>query len=195
MTVPPDRHHDVTREVDLVEEVGRVHGLDEHLPSTLPAVGQRGGLSREQRLRRRVEDTMRDLGFDEVVGWSFTDPGEPGRLRIPPDDGRAAGIELANPLSEDQSAMRTTVLGSLLDAARTNLSRGADGVALFESGRVYLSGPPLREEGAPVEALAGDFAGERRRRSTSPTGSRRSRSGRWRPPPGGEAESRRTSSR
>ena len=161
VTVPPDRHHDVTREVDLVEEVARVHGLDEHLPSTLPAVGQRGGLSREQRLRRRVEDTMRDLGFDEVVGWSFTDPGEPGRLRIPPDDGRATAIELANPLSEDQSAMRTTVLGSLLDAARTNLSRGADAVALFESGRVYLSGPPLREEGAPVDALAGDFAGER----------------------------------
>jgi len=161
VTVPPDRHHDVTREVDLVEEVGRVHGLDEHLPSTLPAVGQRGALSREQRLRRRVEDTMRDFGFDEVVGWSFTDPGEPGRLRIPPDDGRATGIELANPLSEDQSVMRTTVLGSLLDAARANLSRGADGVALFESGRVYLSGPPLREGEARADALAGDFAGER----------------------------------
>ena len=76
--MPPDRHFDVTREVDLIEEVGRIHGLDENLPSTLPAVGQRGGLSREQRLRRRAEDTMRDLGFDEVVGWSFTDPGEPG---------------------------------------------------------------------------------------------------------------------
>ena len=89
-TVPPDRHFDVTREVDLIEEVGRVHGLDEHLPSTLPAVaGQVGGLSREQRLRRRAEDAMRDLGFDEVVGWSFTDPGEPARLRIAADDPRA----------------------------------------------------------------------------------------------------------
>ena len=82
--MPPDRHYDVTREVDLIEEVGRVHGLDEHLPATLPgAAGQVGGLTREQRLRRRAEDTMRDLGFDEIVGWSFTDPGEPGRLRIP----------------------------------------------------------------------------------------------------------------
>jgi phenylalanyl-tRNA synthetase beta chain len=149
--VPPDRYFDVTREVDLIEEVGRIHGLDENLPSTLPAVGQRGGLSREQRLRRRAEDTMRDLGFDEVVGWSFTDPGEPGRLRIPPDDGRANGIVLSNPLSEDQSVMRTTVLGSLLDAARANLARDADRVALFECGRVYL----------PVDPPADEFPGDR----------------------------------
>jgi len=141
VTVPPDRHHDVTREVDLIEEVARVHGLDEHLPSTLPAVsGQAGGLTREQRLRRRTEDSMRDLGFDEVVGWSFTDPGEATRLRIPADDARAAPLVISNPLSEDQSVMRTTLLGSLLDVAQRNLAHGADRVALFESGRVYLDG-------------------------------------------------------
>jgi phenylalanyl-tRNA synthetase beta chain len=157
VTVPPDRHGDVTREVDLIEEVGRVHGLDEHLPSTLPAVaGRVGGLSREQRLRRRAEDTMRDLGFDEVVGWSFTDPGMPGRLRIPADDERAGGVVLANPLSEDQSVMRTTVLGSLLDVAQRNLARGADVVALFESGRVYLPAAP-----GDGSSLAGHFPGKR----------------------------------
>ncbi|HEX5376222.1 MAG TPA: phenylalanine--tRNA ligase subunit beta, partial [Solirubrobacterales bacterium] len=151
VTVPPDRHYDVTREVDLIEEVGRVHGLDEHLPSTLPSVaGRVGGLTREQRLRRRAEDAMCDLGFDEAVGWSFTDPGEAGRLRIPADDPRADPIALSNPLSEDQSMMRTTVLGSLLDIARRNLAHGADRVALFESARVYLKG-----------ALSGDFPGER----------------------------------
>jgi phenylalanyl-tRNA synthetase beta chain len=157
VTVPPDRDGDVTREVDLIEEVGRIHGFDRHLPSTLPAVaGRVGGLSREQRLRRRAEDSMRDLGFDEVVGWSFTDPGEPGRLRIPADDERAGGVVLANPLSEDQSVMRTTVLGSLLDVAQHNLARGADAVALFESGRVYLPGAPTGDG-----PLGGRFAGER----------------------------------
>ena len=157
VTVPPDRHGDVRREVDLIEEVGRIHGLDEHLPSTLPAVaGRVGGLSREQRLRRRVEDAMRDLGFDEVVGWSFTDPGQPGRLRIPAEDERAGGVMLANPLSEDQSVMRTTVLGSLLDVVQRNLARGADAVALFESGRVYLPG---KVSGG--DSIAGNFAGER----------------------------------
>ncbi|HEX6455090.1 MAG TPA: phenylalanine--tRNA ligase subunit beta, partial [Solirubrobacterales bacterium] len=143
VVVPPDRYYDVTREVDLIEEVARVHGIDEHLPTTLPAVGGAvGGLSREQRLRRRAEDTLRDLGFDQAVGWSFTDPGEAGRLRIPEDDPRAKPVMLANPLSEDQSAMRTILLGSLLDIAARNVSRGVDSLALFESARVYLTQQP-----------------------------------------------------
>ncbi|HEX3173934.1 MAG TPA: phenylalanine--tRNA ligase subunit beta [Solirubrobacterales bacterium] len=159
-TVPPDRHHDVTREVDLIEEVARVHGIDGHLPSTLPAgAGQAGGLGRAQRLRRRSEDALRDLGFDEIVGWSFTDPGEGARLRIPADDPRATGVALSNPLSEDQSTMRTTLLGSLLDAAQRNLARGAERIALFESSRVYLQTPPRGRK--PVDPLAGGFAGER----------------------------------
>jgi phenylalanyl-tRNA synthetase beta chain len=168
VTVPPDRHHDVTREVDLIEEVGRVHGLDEHLPSTLPAVaGRVGELSREQRLRRRAEDAMRDLGFDEVVGWSFTDPGEPERLRIPAEDPRATGIVLANPLSEDQSVMRTTVLGSLLEIAQRNQAHGATHLAIFESARVYLPLPPTGLQRpnsgrlSPVGPLFGGFPGER----------------------------------
>jgi phenylalanyl-tRNA synthetase beta chain len=166
--VPPDRHYDVTREVDLIEEVARVHGLDEHLPSTLPgATGQAGGLRRDQWLRRRAEDALRDLGFDEVVGWSFTDPGEAERLRIAADDPRAEGIAISNPLSEDQSAMRTTLLGSLLSAAQRNLARDADRVALFESGRIYLKTPPMdrnREPESrfrPIGPLAGGFVGER----------------------------------
>ena len=159
VSVPADRYFDVTREADLIEEVARVHGLDEHLPTTLPdTAGLVGGLTREQRLQRRAEDTVRDLGFDEVVGWSFTDPGEPSRLRIGPGDPRADGIRIGNPLSEEQSVMRTTLLGSLLDSARSNLARGAGRVALFESGRVYL---PEAAGGADGGSLAGSFPGER----------------------------------
>jgi phenylalanyl-tRNA synthetase beta chain len=156
--VPPDRHYDVTREADLIEEVARVHGIDEHLPSTLPgSTGQVGGLRRDQRLRRRAEDALRDLGFDEIVGWSFTDPGEPGRLRIAADDLRAQGVTTSNPLSEDQSVMRTTLLGSLLGAAQRNFAREAERVALFESGRVYLPAQAATDGGP----LAGSFSGER----------------------------------
>src|SRR4029079_11166205 len=134
VVVPPDRYYDVTREVDLIEEVARVHGIDEHLPTTLPSTGEAvGGLSREQKLRRRAEDVLRDLGFDQVVGWSFPDPGEAGRLRIEAEDPRANPVLLANPLSEEQSAMRTTLLGSLLDVAARNAARGASDQALFES--------------------------------------------------------------
>src|SRR6476661_9711777 len=70
-TVPVHRHYDVTREVDLIEEVGRIHGYADHLPATLPSTnGQGGRLTREQSLRRRVEDVMRDLGFDGLVTLS-----------------------------------------------------------------------------------------------------------------------------
>jgi phenylalanyl-tRNA synthetase beta chain len=175
VTVPPERHYDVTREVDLIEEVGRVHGFEEHLPTTLPAVAEKvGGLSREQQLRRRAEDALRDLGFDQIVGWSFTDPGENERLRIPAGDPRAAAIVLANPLSEDQSAMRTTLLGSLLDVASRNLARDASAVSLFESGQVYLNTPPTGRSGddasrnRPIDPLAGVFVGEQGAPFTEP---------------------------
>jgi phenylalanyl-tRNA synthetase beta chain len=167
VVVPPDRHYDVTREADLIEEVARVHGLDEHLPTTLPSTGGAvGGLSREQRLRRRAEDALRDLGFDQVVGWSFTDPGEAERLRIPGEDPRAKPVLLANPLSEEQSAMRTTLLGSLLDVAARNVARGAGSLALFESARIYLQGVPKAE--GSIDPLAGEFAGDQPAPFTEP---------------------------
>ena len=164
VSVPPDRYFDVTREIDLVEEVGRVNDLDRRLPATLPAgSGAIGGLSRQQTLQRRAEDSLREAGLNEIVGWSFTDPGEAGRLRITAPDPRATPVTLSNPLSEDQSVMRTTLLGSLLGAARRNLSRGAERVALFESGRVYL---PAAEVGPGP--LGGDFPGGRRAPANEP---------------------------
>jgi phenylalanyl-tRNA synthetase beta chain len=158
VTVPPDRYYDVTREIDLIEEVGRLHGFDKHLPTTLPKVGEGkvGRLNRTQKLRRRAEDELRDLGFDQIVGWSFTDPGEAGRLRIEEPDPRADPILVANPLSDEGAAMRTTVLGSLLDVAARNLARGREAVALFEAGAVYLRGTPPTEGGP----LAGNFPGD-----------------------------------
>ena len=137
--VPVHRHYDVTREADLIEEVGRIHGYDAHLPATLPeATGQGGRLTREQSLRRRAEDVMRDLGFDALVSLTLTDPGPRrgcgSRRRAP-----RPPITVSNPLSVEHSALRTTVLGSLLGAARYNLARGAERVALFESGRAYLA--------------------------------------------------------
>jgi phenylalanyl-tRNA synthetase beta chain len=158
VTVPFHRHYDVTREVDLVEEVGRIHGYAKNLPATLPSTtGQAGRLTREQRLRRRAEDAMRDLGFDAVVDLSLTDPGMPGRLGIPDGDIRAEPIRVSNPLSAEHSVERTALIGSLLDAAGYNRAHGAERVALFESGRAYLREGSSAREGV----LAGKFVGER----------------------------------
>jgi phenylalanyl-tRNA synthetase beta chain len=139
VTVPPFRRRDVSREVDLVEEVARIDGL-EKLPATLPKRrGAVGRLSAEQRLRRRAVDALVGRGMFEVVGWSFTEPGLADRLRLPEDDPRRAFVALENPMSEDHAVLRTTLLGSLLDAARRNHARGQGDLALLEAGTVYLA--------------------------------------------------------
>ena len=144
--VPPFRRNDVTREADLVEEVGRFD-LD-RLPSTLPKRrGTAGRMSLEQRLRRRAVDALVGRGAYEIVGWSFTDPAVAGRLRLPADDPRRRFVALENPMSEDHSVLRTTVLGSLLDVARHNVARGNPDLALAEQGAVYFaSGEKLPHE-------------------------------------------------
>jgi phenylalanyl-tRNA synthetase beta chain len=137
VTVPPHRRGDVSREADLIEEVARIDGLD-NLPATLPSRhGASGRLSARQRLRRRAADALTAQGLDEVAGWSFTAPGIAARLRL---TGQEA-VRLDNPMSSDQSLMRTTLLGSLLEVAGLNRARGASTVRLFEAGAVYLPQP------------------------------------------------------
>jgi len=135
--MPALRRDDVTREIDVIEEVARIDGL-ERLPATLPARrGAAGRLTHAQRVRRAAEDALVGRGLYEVVGWSFTDPELLDRLLLGAEHPLRDVIELENPLSEGQSIMRPTLLGSLLDAARHNVSRNGPGVAIFESGTVY----------------------------------------------------------
>jgi phenylalanyl-tRNA synthetase beta chain len=139
LEVPFFRHYDVTREADVIEEVARVRGLDK-LPSTLPARERAvGGLSREQRLRRLAVDTLRGRGLSEVITYSFVSPELNTRLRLPASDARRRALNIANPLSEDRSVMRTTLLGGLLEVAGHNLDRDHDELRLFEVGRVFYS--------------------------------------------------------
>jgi phenylalanyl-tRNA synthetase beta chain len=142
VTVPPWRRNDVTREADLIEEVARLHGVNDQLPATLPRRrGAIGVLTPAQRMRRRAEDVLVGRGLLEIVGWSFDSPTRDDRLRLPADDQRRAHVVIENPMSEDAANMRTTLLGSLLDVARHNAARGQGIPGIFESGRVYLAQP------------------------------------------------------
>jgi phenylalanyl-tRNA synthetase beta chain len=159
--VPHFRRRDVTREVDLIEEVARIDGL-ERLPATLPPRrGAAGRLSPAQQLRRRAQDALAARGLCEIVGWSFAEPRLLERLRIEPGDPIAEVVAIENPLSETWSIMRPTLLGSLLDAAAHNAARGVRDLALFESGTVYRaspSGPLAAEHHALGVLIAGDIA-------------------------------------
>jgi phenylalanyl-tRNA synthetase beta chain len=143
VTVPALRRDDVTREVDLIEEVARIDGV-ERLPATLPARrGAAGLLTHAQRVRRAAEDAMVGRGLSEIVGWSFTEPALLDRLLLEDGHPLRRVVRLENPLSDAQSIMRPTLLGSLLDAARYNVARNGPDVAIFESGTVYRAPAPV----------------------------------------------------
>jgi len=138
VTVPPFRRGDITREADLVEEVGRF-SLDE-LPATLPKRrGVYGKLPSDLRLRRRALDALIDRGAHEIVGWSFTTPEVADRLRLEQDSLGRRFVQLENPMSDEHAVLRTTLLGSLLDAAHHNIAHGAADLTLTEQGSVYLA--------------------------------------------------------
>jgi phenylalanyl-tRNA synthetase beta chain len=134
VTVPAFRRGDVTREADLIEEVARL-GVLEALPATLPSRhGAWGRLTDRQRLRRQAADALTAQGLHEIVGWSFEGPDLADRLRI----ADRAAAQLVNPMSADQSRLRTTLMGSLLEVAQRNRARGIGTLRLFEAGAVYL---------------------------------------------------------
>ena len=176
VTVPAFRRADVTREADLVEEVARLWGL-EKLPATLPSRrGATGVLSPAQRLRRRAEDALAGAGLSEALGWSFAAPDLAARLRIPADDIRSTPVVIRNPMSEEQSVLRTTLLGSLLDVAKRNRARGMGDVRLFEIGAAYLDRPRPGE-------TRGELPDERTHIAALLTGALRSGSWRESDPP------------
>jgi phenylalanyl-tRNA synthetase beta chain len=151
VTVPALRRDDVTREIDLIEEVARIDGL-ERLPATLPARrGAAGKLTHAQRVRRAAEDAIVGRGLHEIVGWSFTDPELLDRLLIPAGHPLRRVVTLENPLSDAQSVMRPTLLGSLLDVARHNVSRNGPDLAIFESGTVYRASTPGEPGALPAD--------------------------------------------
>jgi phenylalanyl-tRNA synthetase beta chain len=142
--VPTWRARDVTREVDLIEEVARFK-LPE-VPFTLPRrEAMFGRLTRPQRLRRTVEEALVGAGYAEVYTPTFVAEGD---LRLP------------EPLSSEAAALRTDLYASLLEPARRNADAGVGDVALFEVARVYRgAGGELPEERWHVAAIAdGGFA-------------------------------------
>jgi phenylalanyl-tRNA synthetase beta chain len=148
VTVPTWRARDVTREVDLIEEIARFR-LDD-VPFTLPARrAMFGRLTREQQLMRRLEDALAGLGFAETYTPSLRDGDDnPDAMRLP------------EPISAEFAVLRTSLLPSLVDAVRRNVDTGAERIALFELARVYLPAGELPDERTHVCAiLEGGFFG------------------------------------
>jgi phenylalanyl-tRNA synthetase beta chain len=99
------------------------------------------GLTAQQRLRRSVGRTLADVGYVEVLSSPFTSTADFGRLQLPAGDARRTALRLANPLSEDEPLLRTTLLPGLLRVLARNVGRGFPDVELYEMGRVFRPRP------------------------------------------------------
>ncbi|MEU1620417.1 phenylalanine--tRNA ligase subunit beta [Streptomyces sp. NPDC005722] len=144
VTVPSWRP-DLRDPNDLAEEVIRLEGY-ENLPSTLPNLPSGRGLTESQKLRRRVGRALAGAGYVEVQNYPFLGEAVFDQLGLDADDPRRITVKLANPLSDEEPALRTTMLPGLLGALRRNVGRGAHDLALFETGLVFR---PSGEEPAP----------------------------------------------
>lgn len=130
----PSFRNDLTREIDLIEEVARLAGYD-HIPVTLPrgeVATRRPGP--EARLRQEARQLLLGLGFFETINYAF----QPERLEALAAASGAAPLALANPLSEEQAVMRTSLLPGLLDTLRRNTLKQAQDLRLFETAKVFL---------------------------------------------------------
>jgi len=154
--VVPTFRRDLRREVDLIEEVGRLIGLD-RVPETLPAVPQAGRLTAAQQRDRHLRRLLADLGLAEAITYPF------GPERWTKDLGLDGDtVVMQNPLSVEGSRLRTTILPGLLDAAARNRSFGARGVSLFELGTVFSADPApddMRDIALRFR-MTGDLGGE-----------------------------------
>lgn len=132
---PPSWRPDLRIAVDLVEEVARLVGYHA-IPSVLPVAPAGRGLTHAQRARRSVSRALAEHGLVEVLTYPFVGPEIHDAFGLPADDPRRTAVRLANPLSDEQPEMRTSVLATLVEALRRNVGRGATDVALFETGLV-----------------------------------------------------------
>ncbi|OUO17130.1 phenylalanine--tRNA ligase subunit beta [Flavonifractor sp. An4] len=147
VTVPSWRG-DVIGMADLAEEVARFHGYN-NIPITLMK-GQTtlGGFSVGEKLERQLGSLCRAMGFDEIITYSFISPTCYDKIRWDAHDPRRQSFKILNPLGEDTSIMRTTVLPSMLEILTRNYNYRNQNVRLYEVGRIYLPGG---EDGLAVE--------------------------------------------
>ena len=155
--VSPTYRPDLPREIDLYEEVLRLYGMD-LIPETLPGGRGRFGVrSHMEHVLATINRTMTASGLNETMTYSFAEPTELDRLRMP-KDGLGDPVELINPMNSDQSVMRQSIIPGLLRSVAHNQARGVKNIQLYEQGMVFYAHEGKKQ---PKERrkLAGVMAG------------------------------------
>ena len=143
----PSWRGDVEHYSDIAEEVARFYGYNK-IPCTLMrGETTRGGFSEQQRFDRAIGGAVRALGYDEIITYSFISPTYYDKIRMPKDSPLRRSMKILNPLGEDTSIMRTTILPSMLEIIARNHSYRNKSARLYELGKIYLP----REDGLADE--------------------------------------------
>lgn len=143
----PSSRPDITIEEDLVEEVARIRGYDAIVPALPPVLHTTGDITDRMRAERSVRGTAMGRGYAEVITYSFISPASIEMLGIPDSDNRSRPVPLSNPLSAENSVLRTTLAPGLVNAALENMRSGWRGaIRMFETGMVFSgSGGEVKE--------------------------------------------------
>ena len=157
----PSFRVDIRRPVDLMEEIARLSGYND-IPTTFPPISAGTKLpSRGLDVRDNILRIMTGFGFTEAINYSFMDELSCDKLCLPADDFRRRVVEILNPLTEDQTVMRTSLIPGLLESMHRNASQQIRDLKLFETGKVFINNS--REElPDEVEILAGLWTGLRK---------------------------------
>ena len=147
MILVPSWRGDVEHYSDIAEEVARFYGYNEIPTRFTGGIATCGGFSDYQLCERLVGQTCRGLGMDEIITYSFISPTYYDKIRMPKDDPRRDSLKILNPLGEDTSIMRTTILPSMLEILSRNYNYRNKQAALYEIGRIYRK----REDGLADE--------------------------------------------
>jgi phenylalanyl-tRNA synthetase beta chain len=151
VVIPPSWRPDLTDPADLAEEVIRLEGY-ENIPAAMPRALAGRGLSLRQRLKRSIGRTLAESGFVEVLSTPFASRSDADMLGLPAEDLRRLAVTVANPLSDDEPLLRTTLLPGLFRTVVRNAGRGFPDVALFEIGLVFRPRPGAAPS-APILAV------------------------------------------
>ncbi len=148
--VVPDDRQDVSMEADLCEEALRIYGYDKIPGTLLRGETTPGGRSAKMQMRMRISDLLTGLGFDEIMKFSFVSPRSVEKLNLPESDPRLHMLAIRNPLGEDTSVMRTTLVPDMLSTLALNMNHGNADAKLFELSRVF-DPDHKTDEGLPTE--------------------------------------------
>ncbi|WP_159707251.1 phenylalanine--tRNA ligase subunit beta [Arthrobacter sp. 18067] len=144
----PSWRNDLETKEDLSEEIARLVGYD-NIPSTLPVAPPGRGLSRSQQQKRRVVQALADAGLTEVLSYPFVSKAANDTFGVAAEGAARPALKLANPISEEQGFLRTSILPGLIEVARRNHSRGFRDLAVYEAGSVFLPGETLGTDSIP----------------------------------------------